>query len=69
MRNMQADSRVSRLEKKVDMMSKALDLLLFEEQECLTAEEAKELKEAMDEYLSGKKESFVSLDELKKCSK
>jgi hypothetical protein len=61
---MQAASRVVKLEKKVDAMSKALDLLLFEEPECLTEEEAKALKETMDDYLRGKKENFVPLDEL-----
>jgi ElaB/YqjD/DUF883 family membrane-anchored ribosome-binding protein len=69
MSNMQADSRISELEQKVSAMSKALDLLLFEEQENMTTEEVKELKGTMEDYLEGKKDAFVSLDDLKRCSK
>ena len=61
---MKAESKVDRLERKVDAMSKALNLVLFEEPETLTADEVKELKEAMGDYLHSRKEKFISLDEL-----
>jgi len=61
---MKADSKVDRLERKVDVISRALDLILFEEPECLTEEEVKDLRQAMEDYLQGRKDKFVALDEL-----
>jgi hypothetical protein len=61
---MQTASRVVKLEKKVDIMSKALDLLLFEDPECLTDAETKELKQSLDDYSRGKKANFIPLSEL-----
>lgn len=61
---MKAESKVDRLERKVDAMSKALNLILHEEPEALSEEEAKLLKEAHDYWLHGRKERLVYLDEL-----
>ena len=61
---MQARTKVVKLEKKVDAMSRALNLLLFEGAEVLSKEEAEELRERLNDYLRGKKDAFVPLDEL-----
>ena len=61
---MKAESKFDRLERKVDAMSKALDLILHEEPETLSEEEARLLKEAQDDWLHGRKDRFVPLDEL-----
>jgi hypothetical protein len=55
---MYADTRVARLERRVDAMSKALDILLFKE--------AEELKARLGDYLRGKKDEFLPLEELLK---
>jgi hypothetical protein len=60
---MQAETRVIKLERKVNALSKALDLLLFEEPEELSKEESDELKERLSDYLRGKKDMFVPLEE------
>jgi len=56
---MQAETRVAKLERKVNVLSKALDLLLFEEAEDLSEEEARVLKERLSDFLCGKKDEFV----------
>ncbi len=61
---MKAESKVDMLERKVDAMSRALNLILHEEPETLSEEEAKLLKEARDDWLHGRKDKFVPLDEL-----
>jgi hypothetical protein len=63
---MYADTRVARLERRVDAMSKALDILLFKEAEELSPEEAEELKARLGDYLRGKKDEFLPLEELLK---
>jgi hypothetical protein len=63
---MYADTRVARLERRVDAMSKALDILLFKETEELSPEEAEELKARRGDYLRGKKDEFLPLEELLK---
>ena len=61
---MKAESKVDRLERKVDAMSKALRLILHEEPEALSEEEAKLVREAHDDWVHGRKDKFVPLDEL-----
>ncbi|MBC7121277.1 MAG: hypothetical protein H5T33_06885 [Candidatus Methanosuratus sp.] len=63
---MQTDTRVMRLERRVNAMSKALDILLFEEAEELSPEDAEELKSRLGDYLRDKKDEFVPLEELLK---
>ena len=52
------------LERKVDILSKALYLILFEEAEAISKKEVEELKERLNAYVQGKKDEFVSLDEM-----
>lgn len=61
---MSAEARVAKLEKKVDVITKALQMLLFEETEELPKEEIEELKKRLKDYSSGKKEEFFTIDEL-----
>ena len=61
---MKGESKVDRLERKVDAMSKALNLILHEEPETLSEEEVRLLKEARDDWLQGRKDKFIPLDEL-----
>lgn len=52
------------LERKVDILSKALYLILFEKAEAISKKEVEELKERLNAYVQGKKDEFVSLDEM-----
>ncbi len=52
------------LERKVNILSKALYLILFEEAEAISKKEVEELKERLNAYVQGKKDEFVSLDEM-----
>jgi hypothetical protein len=62
-------SKIDELERKVSNLSKAVQLMIFEEGEALPKEEIKELKSRLKDYFS-KKGEFVSLEELlKECSK
>jgi hypothetical protein len=58
-----SEARVILLERKLDAVMKALNLLLFEEGETLSDEEVKELKTRFDDYLKGRRSEFLSLDE------
>jgi len=56
--------KVLELERKVNILSKALYLILFEEAEAISKKEVEELKERLNAYVQGKKDEFVSLDEM-----
>jgi len=60
---MVVEVRVLELERRVNILSKALNLILFEEGEALAKEEIDELKARLNEYLE-KRSDFVSFDEL-----
>jgi len=50
---------VLELERKIDVLSKALYLVLFEDAEALPKREVEELKELLSSYVQGKREGFV----------
>jgi len=56
--------KVSELERRVDALSKALHLILFEEAVTLPSKEMDELKERLSAYVHRKKTEFVRLDVL-----
>lgn len=58
-----SEARVIQLERKLDAVMRALNLLLFEEGEALPDEEVKELKTRLDDYLKGRRSEFLALDE------
>ena len=62
---MVVEVKVLELERRVNILSKALNLILFEEGETLPKEEVDELKARLNEYLE-KRSEFVPLDELLK---
>jgi len=55
---------VLELERKIDVLSKALYLVLFEDAEELPKREVEELKELLSAYVQGKRDDFVPLNEL-----
>jgi len=55
---------VLELERKIDVLSKALYLVLFEDAEALPKREVEELKELLSAYVQGKRDDFVPLNEL-----
>ncbi|WP_309492530.1 hypothetical protein [Candidatus Hecatella orcuttiae] len=61
---MAVEAKVSELERKVDILSRALYLILFEENEILSKKELDELRTRLNEYLEGRKSKFIPLREL-----
>jgi ElaB/YqjD/DUF883 family membrane-anchored ribosome-binding protein len=59
-----AQTELNKLEKKVELLSKAMHLLLFEEKETLSKKESKEIEKRLSAYLKGKKSEFVNLEDV-----
>jgi len=55
---------VLELERRVDVLSKALYLVVYEDAEALPKKEVEELKELLSAYVQGKRDDFVPLNEL-----
>jgi len=64
-----AHTELKKLEKKVNLLSKALHLLLFEEKERVSKKEACEIEQRLSAYLKGKKNQFVNLEDMLNASK
>lgn len=60
---MTAQAGIDRLEKKVDLLSKALQLLLFKDKEKISKKEAKEIEKRLSAYIKGDKDEFVDLED------
>ena len=61
---MTAQTGLKKLEKKVNLLSKALHLLLFEEKEKVSKKEIHEIEQRLSAYLKGKKNQFVNLEDV-----
>ncbi len=61
---MTAQTELKELERKVDLLSKALHLLLFEKKEKISKKEVNEIKRRLSAYLRGKKNQFVNLEDV-----
>jgi hypothetical protein len=59
-----AETKLVELEKKVDVIMKGLNVLLFGESEVLKEDEIRDLKERLNDYVTGRNSEFVKLDEL-----
>lgn len=57
-------TELNKLEKKVELLSKAMHLLLFEEKETLSKKESKEIEKRLSAYLKGKKSEFLNLKDV-----
>lgn len=66
---MTAQTGLKKLEKKVNLLSKALHLLLFEEKEKISKKEAREIEKRLSTYLKGRKNQFVNLEDVLNASK
>lgn len=61
---MTAQTELKELERKIDLLSKALHLLLFEKKEKISKKEVNEIKRRLSAYLRGKKNQFVNLEDV-----
>jgi len=61
---MATQTGVKKLEKKVNLLSKALHLLLYEEKEKISKKEAREIERRLSAYLKAKKNDFVNLEDV-----
>jgi hypothetical protein len=53
---------INELEKKVDLLSRAMHLLLFEKKVKISKKEAREIEKRLSAYLHGDKSEFVNFD-------
>ena len=58
-----SEAKFVELEKKVDVLMRGLNLLLFEEGDTLPEKEVEDLKARLDDYVKGKRSEFAKLDE------
>jgi len=59
-----AEARVIELERKVDIIMRGLNLMLFEEGEIFPEKEVEELKARLEDYFNQRRSEFVTLEEL-----
>jgi ElaB/YqjD/DUF883 family membrane-anchored ribosome-binding protein len=59
-----AQTELNKLEKKVELLSKAMHMLLFEEKEALSKKESQEIEKRLSSYLKGKKSEFMNLEDI-----
>jgi hypothetical protein len=57
------EAKLVELERKIDAIMRAINLLLFEEGELLPDDEVEELKARLEDYVKGRRFEFVKLDE------
>jgi len=57
-------TEINKLEEKVNLLSKAMYLILFEKQEKISKKETKEIEKRLASYLRGNKSEFVDLDDV-----
>ncbi len=61
---MTAQTELKKLEKKVDLLSKALHLLLFEKKEKVSGKETREIERRLSAYMKGETKQFVNLEDV-----
>jgi len=61
---MTAQTNLGKLEKKVDLLSKAMHILLFKEKVKISRKEALEIEKRLSAYLQGDKREFVDLEDV-----
>jgi len=61
---MTAQTGLKKLERKVNLLSKALNLLLFEDMERISKREAREIERRLSAYWRGRKSQSVSLKDV-----
>jgi hypothetical protein len=52
------------LESKVDLLSKAVNLLIFGKKEIISKKEAKEIQKRLGDYVKGNESEFVNLEDI-----
>jgi ElaB/YqjD/DUF883 family membrane-anchored ribosome-binding protein len=59
----EVEARVNELEKKVELLTKAVSTLMLEEEES-SEDEVKEVRSRLNDWLRGKREEFIDLEEI-----
>ncbi|MEM2865167.1 MAG: hypothetical protein QW569_04040 [Candidatus Bathyarchaeia archaeon] len=57
------EAKVNELEERVRLLAKAVNLMLMEGEE-LPEEEAEELRSRLNDWIKGRREEFIKLDEV-----
>ena len=61
---MATQTGVKKLEKKVNLLSKVLHLLLYEEKEKISKKEVREIERRLSAYLKARKDDFINLKDV-----
>jgi ElaB/YqjD/DUF883 family membrane-anchored ribosome-binding protein len=59
----EVEAKVNELEKKVELLAKAVSMMMLEGEE-LSEDEVKEIRSRLNDWLRGKREEFVDLEEI-----
>ena len=59
----EVEARVNELKKKVELLTKAVSALMLEEEES-SEDEVKEVRSRLNDWLRGKREVFIDLEEI-----
>jgi len=59
----EVEARVNELKKKVELLTKAVSALMLEEEES-SEDEVKEVRSRLNDWLRGKREEFIDLEEI-----
>lgn len=59
----EVEVKVNELEKKVELLAKAVSMMMMEGEE-LSEDEVKEIRSRLNDWLRGNKEEFVDLEEI-----
>ncbi len=59
----EVEAKVYELEKKVELLAKAVSMMMLEGEE-LSEDEIKEIRSRLSDWLRGKREEFVDLEEI-----
>jgi len=59
----EVEARVNELEKKVELLTKAVSTLMLEGEES-SEDEVKEVRSRLNDWLRGKREEFIDLEEI-----
>jgi hypothetical protein len=60
-----SETKLTELERKIDVIMKGLNMLLFEESEAVPEKEAEDIRSRFEDYIKGRRSEFVAWDELR----
>jgi hypothetical protein len=59
-----SETKLAELERKIDVIMKGLNMLLFGESEAVPEKEVEDIRSRFEDYVKGKRSEFVTWDEI-----